>query len=295
MFDFLYTPVPFWVFGILAISTMWELRKYQKKKISVKVKKNKVLAKLNEEVFIFPKQEEIDLSKYDEKNESYLDSFNKKNAKAKTRTGLVSWEVEAKIIHDFRYYQQYLNNCLPDGFIAERTENNYSSVEGIDDNTISFKIFKGRLDIATVDITQDIFMGDEITGLIGNRPSATIAAKLHYSELFNYDVLNNLLRVLSNTHFEEGAELKNLRLDFERQQFISEHLWSKQNERTHNEYAHDENQYEHGMMMIVKFSGTYSKYLQYVKNVGLDRIYIREKIRLDDYERVYGYERVEKN
>ena len=67
MLDFLYTPVPFWVFGISAISTMWELRKYQKKKISVKVKKNKVLAKLNEEVFIFPKQEEIDLSKYDEK------------------------------------------------------------------------------------------------------------------------------------------------------------------------------------------------------------------------------------
>ena len=80
--------------------------------------------------------------------------------------------------------------------------------------------------------------------------------------------------------------------DFVRK-FLNE--YNKQNERTHNEYAHDENQYEHGMMMIVKFSGTYSKYLQYVKNVGLDRIYIREKIRLDDYERVYGYERVEKN
>tara|TARA_B110000908_G_C10205941_1_gene427722 strand:- start:765 stop:1004 length:240 start_codon:yes stop_codon:yes gene_type:complete len=78
MLDKLFTPIPMWLFFVLAILTMWELRKYRKKPEVGAVKKNNINDKLNEDVYILPKQEVFILSKYGDNHEDNLESYNKK-------------------------------------------------------------------------------------------------------------------------------------------------------------------------------------------------------------------------
>ena len=286
MLDFLDNPVPSWLFYGFAIVIIFELRRYQKKTVVGKVKKNKILDKLNEDVFVFPKQEEIDLSKYGDDIEDYLTSFNIKNTKTKSRKDINIWEVDAKIIHDFRYYQQYLNKSLPNGFIAEQTLN--------DLNVASFEIFRGRIKIANIVVSHD-HQTDDVNGMKGDRPSAGISAKLYYTELLNYGVLKRLLLSLASAHEEDSAELNNLQLKVQIEECITEHLWKLQQRNTINQYATEDTGYESEMIIDVEFCGTYSNYLRYVKNVGAEKMYSLERKRIEYWETEWGYKRVEKD
>ena len=281
MLDFLYTPIPMWLFFVLTILTMWELRKYHKKPVGSKVKKKKIIDRLNEKVFVFPKQEEIDLSQYGSEMEDWLKSFNTKNSKVKTRATLDPWEVSAKIIDDFRYYQQYLNVKLPHGFVVER-----------DGLSTKYKIFCGRIKVADVEVTTDV-LTEDIHGMVGNRPSVCISAELHFTELLNYVPTKRLLGALADTHMEEGSDVSNLLLNLQVEKCISEHLWKLQQRSTLNQYTNENIEYEESI--TVEFRGTYSDYRRYINIVGTEKIYLLEKNRIENMETEYGYKRVEKD
>ena len=76
MLDFLVNPVSSWLFFGFAILIIFELRKFQKKAVVGKLKKNNINDKINEEAYIFPKQEVFILSTYGSELEDDLNSFN---------------------------------------------------------------------------------------------------------------------------------------------------------------------------------------------------------------------------
>ena len=274
MLDFLDNPVPSWLFYGFAILIIFEIRKYKKKTISNKLVKNKIVEQLNEEIFSPPKQEEFDLSKHSSEMHDYLVSFDKKNAKEKSRSTIDPWELTAKALHDFRFYQQFLNMRLPHGFLAYRIDDYY------DEDIHAFDILRGRVAVARVLVgAEGINENTDDVGMVGNRPSVFVEAELFHTEALNYIPIKRLLTALAETHKEDGAEQNNLKLKLQVEECVSEHLWKLQQRSTLNQYKNGEHDYG-DLNISITFSGSYWNYDRFLKLWSAKQWFEDEKRRL---------------
>ena len=293
MLDKLFIPIPMWLFFVLAILTMWELRKYRKKPVVGTVKKNNINDKLNEDVYIFPKQEVFILSKYGDNHEDNLESYNK-NAK-KSKKGKPSFgERRAKILNDFGLYQQYLNQYLSDGFIAERTDSPYTVIDTYDgpEQGICFNVYKGRTKIGIIEVTDDSLLSESN---YGSRLDAKVSVRLDWPGLFDYQTIYSFFLAVARTHFKPEPSEANTSLKLKIQEALTEYLWNVEHREEANSFSSENKQFEHDRRIEINFSGTYDTYQIYLDECSQEQMFSREKSAIDGLEKHFGYKRVEKD
>jgi hypothetical protein len=293
MLDKLFTPIPMWLFFVLAILTMWELRKYRKKPGVGTVTKNNINDKLNEDVYIFPKQEVFILSKYGDNLEDDLASYNK-NAK-KSKKGRTSFgERRAKIINDFGLYQQFLNQYLSDGFIAERTDSPFAEIDTYDapSSGVCFDVYKGRTKVGIIEVTDDSLLSEKN---YGSRFDAKVSVRLDWPGLFDYQTIYSFFLAVARTHFKEEPNEANTSLKLKIQEALTEYLWNVEHREEANSFSSENKQFEHDKRIEIHFSGTYDSYQIYLDECSQEQMFSREKSAIDGLEEHFGYKRVEKD
>ena len=293
MLDKLFIPIPMWLFFVLAILTMWELRKYRKKPGVGTVKKKNINDKLNEDVYIFPKQEVFILSKYGDNLEDDLASYNK-NAK-KSKKGRTSFgERRAKIINDFGLYQQFLNQYLSDGFIAERTDSPFAEIDTYDapSSGVCFDVYKGRTKVGIIEVTDDSLLSEKN---YGSRFDAKVSVRLDWPGLFDYQTIYSFFLAVARTHFKEEPNEANTSLKLKIQEALTEYLWNVEHREEANSFSSENKQFEHDKRIEIHFSGTYDSYQIYLDECSQEQMFSREKSAIDGLEEHFGYKRVEKN
>ena len=293
MLDKLFTPIPLWLFFVLAILTMWELRKYRKKPGVGTVKKKNINDKLNEDVYIFPKQEVFILSKYGDNLEDDLASYNKnanKSKKGRTSFG----ERRAKIINDFGLYQQFLNQYLSDGFIAERTDSPFAEIDTYDDpiSGVCFDVYKGRTKVGIIEVTDDSLLSESN---YGSRLDAKVSVRLDWPGLFDYQTIYSFFLAVARTHFKPEPNEANTTLKLKIQEALTEYLWNVEHREEANSFSSENKQFEHDKRIEIHFSGTYDSYQIYLDECSQEQMFSREKSAIDGLEEHFGYKRVEKN
>ena len=293
MLDKLFIPIPMWLFFVLAILTMWELRKYRKKPGVGTVKKKNINDKLNEDVYIFPKQEVFILSKYGDNLEDDLASYNK-NAK-KSKKGRTSFgERRAKIINDFGLYQQFLNQYLSDGFIAERTDSPFAEIDTYDapSSGVCFDVYKGRTKVGIIEVTDDSLLSEKN---YGSRFDAKVSVRLDWPGLFDYQTIYSFFLAVARTHFKEEPNEANTSLKLKIQEALTEYLWNVEHREEANSFSSENKQFEHDRRLEIHFSGTYDTYQIYLDECSQEQMFSREKSAIDGLEKHFGLTRVEKD
>ena len=293
MLDKLFIPIPMWLFFVLAILTMWELRKYRKKPGVGTVKKKNINDKLNEDVYIFPKQEVFILSKYGDNLEDDLASYNK-NAK-KSKKGRTSFgERRAKIINDFGLYQQFLNQYLSDGFIAERTDSPFAEIDTYDapSSGVCFDVYKGRTKVGIIEVTDDSLLSEKN---YGSRFDAKVSVRLDWPGLFDYQTIYSFFLAVARTHFKEEPNEANTSLKLKIQEALTEYLWNVEHREEANSFSSENKQFEHDRRIEINFSGTYDTYQIYLDECSQEQMFSREKSAIDGLEKHFGLTRVEKD
>ena len=290
MLDFLDDPVSSWLFFGFAILIIFELRKFQKKAVVGKLKKNNVNDKINEETYIFPKQEVFILSKYGSELEDDLNSFNNISGKSKKSRFELSGMRKAKVLSDFGFYQQYLNQFLSDGFIVERTDEIYSSISTYDgpDTAICFVVYKGRFKLGIIEVSDDNFMND------GQKPKAKITVKFNWPALLDYRDIYSFLIAIARTHFEPEPSETNTNFKLQIQEALTEYLWNIHHREEANSFTSENDQFEHERTIQISFSGTYDHYQALLDDASPEQMFSREKSAIDSLQEHLGYKRVEK-
>ena len=216
--EWLFSPAPL-VFLFIAV---YILDRNMRKNNGASIKNN-LFKRLNESVFVFPKQDRFDISIYGESLKNGSISYIQKKEQFKSNKELLKnlsfEERQAKEFLQFDFYQQYLNRGMDHSFIIERTNEMLSDLSTYDMPVIAicFKVYRGREDVGDIEVHLNAI--DKIDNYI--------EARLKHPEMFDYSTIYSFFYCLAATHFTSDQPLIEVSLKANIQNEISNYLWDR--------------------------------------------------------------------